>query len=345
MLQRQVIIPRGFPVCTKPFHGGWMPILFILLLTLQGGCRSTAEQESQEAPSDTPAVLRIDRGVEAMAPDDRLRMLFIAPYGGSQSLQQALTTSAERRAVTEHRFLADHCYDLLVRGPDAPANPWTVRILRTPTTDPNTPAESHQRRSLSYDRSHNEVAILPSFCPGETIDTRIEIHGEAHAAYHLEIYERRAEETESALWRRGRQDLPGFRPTGPRQSDTLAFNRRSSFPLAVTNTRCFAIVAHGENTLEDLDSRLLDLQGRSLALEVATDASSIVGPYCPFEDEIIRVEFRAYAGQGQFYWQLWEAPAAVGQLLLDARNASPSGAISPDVYRKIHTTLWGERTR
>lgn len=98
-------------------------------------------------------------------------------------------------------------------------------------------------------------------------------------------------------------------------------------------------MAHAEGGLEDLDTALYDLQGERLALEVATDQASVVGPWCPRRDMVVRVEFRAYKGQGSFYWQRWEADARTGAILNEITLKSADGSRSRRDLRRVWSSV------
>lgn len=102
-----------------------------------------------------------------------------------------------------------------------------------------------------------------------------------------------------------RGGLTRMQPQGSVQRWTLYENERVTFPVAMRAGRCYAIAAMAsEPGLTDLDITIENQTGERLALEAATDAQPVLGPWCPEGTDIYHIGFRAYEGGGSFTWQV-----------------------------------------
>ena len=310
----------------------------LLFASLAAGCRSTAADE-EAAPDDVgEALLSLDGRIDAPAATEALRELYLLSPLEAATALHPLRTDREGRARVVHTLAEGRCLSVLAHGDGA-----TALDLRVSPPMPDAPPAPDMLGAFGYDRGVNGVALVPSICPGEATELHVELRAAPGTVVALELHEWQGDALERGLWARGQADLPGFRPAGPVQEETLAALKRRAFPLGVSPSRCLAIVGYSEEALPDLDMQLQSRDGERLALEVAVDRGAVVGPLCPSARDVIRVEFRAYEGQGRFRWQLWESPAEVGQLLLDAREASPDGTLDERSARAISRALWDAR--
>lgn len=329
-----------------------------LVLSACGGARNDDPESLtlQEVPA-----LRVDGGVDPLSDSERLETLYLTQWPHDEVQEFQLRTDLRGRANLPYKLTSGHCLDALLDPIDpVEAHALQLQLRRPRPEDDANPArprrartaeESGQARSLrgqrvlALDRQVSTAVILPHVCPETAGDLTFDVRAAPQTTFRLRVHAWRGSPSDFGLYTRAHTDLPGFQAHGPIQTDTLPANQRRTFPFAVAKDRCVAVVAFAEEGLHDLDARLLSLQGEQLALEVATDQGSVVGPYCPFDDEIIRVEFRAYAGQGSFQWQLWDAPKTVGQRLLTAREASADGSLSSKDLEAIFEIIYPPRTR
>lgn len=305
-------------------------------------CRAKEEEQPRAFDADDARHIRVESGVEPVEDLSRLYSLYLPEASIVANDTRGVGTRADGRANLRIARQPHECIDLVISSAED-----TPHTLVLAAFEGGGSAHGARRtlppdeQLLGYDTGHATAWIIPQLCDGSGTPIDLYIQGLADTRYQIQVHRRKSTPVDRALYAQARRDLPGFRAYGPLQHDTLMNNERRSMPLAVSGDHCIAIAAHAAEGLEDLDAQLLDLHGDRLALEVATDASSIVGPYCPRKDEIIRVEFRAYAGQGSFQWQRWESEKSVGARLLDARQRAKDGRIDD----ALHATLRREVLR
>lgn len=308
---------------------GYLCLLLCAAPLLYGaGCKSKTPTETRISDSDRTRHLRVDSGAEPMHDVARLYSLFLPGASMVDDNSRTLTADARGLAFVRETIAKGECVDVLVDVPQNDAHTAFIAIFSLlPAHDDDTRAilDTHRQRLLAYDTQDAGAWILPHICPEDAETVQIVIRGQPNQEYQLQIHRTTSDDVDRALFAQARRDVPGFRGYGPLQRDVLQNNARLSLPLAVSGGHCIAIGAYAEAELDDLDARFVDLNGDQLALEVATDRASILGPYCPLTDEIIRVEFRAYAGQGAFRWQRWESPRSIGNRLVEARMQSVDG--------------------
>lgn len=288
--------------------------------------------------SDRARHLRVDSGAEPVQDVARLYSLYLPGASMVDDSTQTLQADARGLVFVPEAIAKDECVDVIIDVPPADAHSVFIAMFRRlpDEADEANPALGAGRQQLlAYDTQDSSAWILPHICPQEAETIQIVIRGQARQKYQLQIHRRTSDSVDRVLYARARSDLPGFRGYGPLQRDILQNNARVSLPLAVSGDHCIAIAAYAEDGLEDLDARFLDLNGDQLALEVATDRASILGPYCPLDNEIIRVEFRAYKGQGTFRWQRWESALDIGNQLIEARMRSADGNMSEATSQDI----------
>lgn len=319
-------------------RGATFVIVAMLFASLATACRSTAGDD-EAAPEDVgETLLRLDRGIEPLDRVEALRELYLLPPLESATALHPLRTDRDGRARITHALSGDRCLDVLAHGNEGAA--LVLRVAPRPSDDASAPRAPG---AWGYDRGANGVALVPAICPSEASNVTVELRAAPGTVAALELHERPSDALERGLWARGQADLPGFRPAGPVQEETLAELQRSSFPLQASPTRCLAIVGYSDDELPDLDMQLRSRDGEQLALEVAVGRGAVVGPFCPYAQDVIRAEFRAYQGQGRFLWQVWESPVEAGNVLLDARERSPDGTLPEGTRGAIFRALWSDR--
>ncbi len=303
-------------------------------------------------PADqAPRIQSIHIGEQASTIGDGERLLSMYVPRAQSPVYDADMPRTDRRGYTEKTMaLPQHtCSTILIGTNDPGEHDVQVVLMRADTSIKRSNKDQKDRDDdamggardeiLAYDTGHASAWILPQVCPDAHGTVRLALWGAPQHTYHVTQYTQASSEAERALYEQGRHDLPGFRPYAAVQRWTLPHDKRARFPLAVSASRCIAIVAHAEGGLEDLDTALYDLQGERLALEVATDQASVVGPWCPRRDMVVRVEFRAYKGQGSFYWQRWEADARTGAILNEITLKSADGSRSRRDLRRVWSSV------
>lgn len=309
-----------------------------LALVCGASCRSKKDEKTRSLAPDRARHIRVDSGAEPMDQFARLYTLYLPEAPVIADNTRTVGTGAQGRGILRAYVEPHTCIDVLIRASHDEAHDLWVAAFYTDPPEPKDPKVSStalQNRLLAYEHAHATAWILPHICPDEPGDVYFAFQAPPHERYQIQIHRQRSDGVDRALFEQARRDLVGFGAYGPLQRDVLANNMRRSFPLAVSADHCIAIAAQAEEGLQDLDAQLLSLDGELLALEVATDASSIVGPYCPLHDEILRVEFRAYAGQGGYRWQRWEASKPIGQRWVEARMRSKDGEIPAQVVEDL----------
>lgn len=318
-------------------------VFIVIALGVWGGCRAKTDDKARSMAPDLAQHIRVDSSAEPMRPLARLYALYLPGVSIIADTTRTVGTDAQGRGVRRDHVAPGECLDVLIDASHDEMHDFFVGVFYAPSAhDHDDSAKAHDawapKQLLSYDYAHSTAWSLSHVCPQNPGPIYFVLQGRPEERYQIQVHRRPADAVDQALFEQARRDLIGFRGYGPLQTEVLAHDRRRSYPLAISRDHCLAIAAHADAGLQDLDAQLLGLDGEVLALEVATDASSIVGPYCPLEDEIIRVEFRAYEGQGGFRWQRWEAPKSIGQRLVDARMASKDGTLNPrfveDVWRR-----------
>lgn len=316
--------------------------LWILLcsapLTFGASCKSKTATDTRMSDSGRARHIRVDSGAEPMSDVARLYSLYLPGAPVVDDTSRLVQADAQGLVFVRETIAANECVDVLIDVPQEDAHPAFVglfALLPQHTQVMNSVAETGHQQLLAYDTQDASAWIMPHVCPEETTRVQLVLRGQPRQEYQLQVQRTASDAVDRALYAQAHRDLPGFRGYGPLQRDVLQNNARISLPLAVSREHCIAIAAYAEAGLDDLDARFLDLHGDLLALEVATDHASILGPYCPLDDEIIRVEFRAYKGQGAFRWQRWESDIDIGNQLVDARIQSKDGKMSDTTQRAI----------
>lgn len=321
--------PRGLPV--RALRRSSPTLCFVLAtgwLALPGCQRGDDDDEAVVSRIDERP-LSLAGGVKPVRENERLQRLFLPQPDGNSSRPapetRTLTTDREGLLRVPLTLAQNQCVSVLVAGFDAP---FRLRLART--TDVN-----ERRASLGWDPSSTTrdaptdpyAAVLSSVCADVSDAYQLDIRSEKPQALTI-VWQLEGEKPAlTTLQTLARATLPGFRRAGPVQHYTLASLERASFPIFATADRCIAVAVQGDDDVRDIDARFVSLRGEELALDVSTDASAVAGPYCPWDDEVIRVEFRMYAGQGDFQWQLWDADAERGRVLETTRRASSDGAL------------------
>lgn len=315
----------------------WCVVALLALVHL-AGCRSKKDDKLRSLAPDRARHIRVEGGAEPVDALARLHALYLPQASVVANDTRTVGLNAQGHGILRAFVEPHECMDVLIEAADATPHDFFIGVFYTDPPAPSNPeisATALQTRLLAYESGHGSAWALAHLCPDEPGDIYFALQGRPDERYQLQTHRQRSDRIDRALFEQARRDLVGFRAYGPLQRDVLANNMRRSFPLAVSGGHCVAVAAQAEEGLDDLDAQLLDLTGEVLALEVATDASSIVGPYCPLHDEIIRVDFRAYAGQGAYRWQRWEAPKHIGQRWVQARMASKDGVIPASLVEEL----------
>ena len=178
---------------------------------------------------------------------------------------------------------------------------------------------------LWRDNRNTGRAALPGWCTPDAIPLVIELHAEAATPVEFAFYLEDQALARATLTQEAMRVFPGFRPLGDAHRHVLAAGQRVEFPFAVRANACYGAVASAEEGVTDLDLRLIDQRGTQLALDVATTATPFVGPWCPDRDDVLRLEFRMYDGEGAFHWQVFDIDRATGEAMYERRLNSPDG--------------------
>lgn len=313
----------------------WASLL--VLAALHASCSRSPDTDATNLAPTSDTKLILDGRVENLPAGERLMGLYFPDLTQESTRELSLATDGRGRTKAQVTLPPAHCLHVLLERDDNDAtdHPLALRVRTTSSPD-------EEGRTLAIAQAHATALPLSGICPSreQALPLELEIRGAANASYTLRLFLPQSDALERGVFAQGRRDLPGFQPYGPLQEDTLAANRRGSFPLALSPERCFAIVAYADEGLLDIDARLVRLSGELLALEVSTDQASVLGPYCPYELEVARVEFRAYEGEGRFRWQVWASPEATGRRLYEAREASPTGTLPTGLRRELQDAGW-----
>lgn len=321
--------PRDLPVrALRRFPSTLCHALALVSLAVPGCSRGEVDEEAVVSRIDERP-LTLAGGVAPLREHERLQRLFLPQPEGNSPLPspqtRTLTTDRDGTARLPLALAEHQCVTVLVYGYDAP---FRLRLART--------TDLHERRvSVGWDPSSSTrnaasdpyAAVLSSVCADAPDAYHLDIRSETPQALTVVWQIEGENPARTTLQTLTRVTLPGFRRAGPVQPYTLASLERASFPIFATADRCIAVAVQGDDGVLDIDARFVSLRGEELALDVSTDSNAVVGPYCPWDDEVIRVEFRMYAGQGDFQWQLWDADAERGRALEAARRASSDGAL------------------
>lgn len=317
--------------------------LLVALAFSSSACRGNGDDDDALISRIDARPLSLAGGVEPLQNDERLTRLFMPGPSGPKDVspREAFsgTTNRQGRLDVPITLEADHCVTAVASGG---TTPFRLRLTRKSgavddvrsvvmgSDDAGTGAENDGTRSANpASPAPMYAAVLSSICADTAGTYRIEISSRAAQAMTV-VWQDEGKNTPLTHLQSVVQDaLPGFRRAGPPQRHTLVAAQRAQFPLFVSAGRCIGVAAQGEGDVVDLDARFLSLTGEELALDVSTDTSAVVGPYCPYEDEVIRVEFRMYDGQGSFQWQVWDEDETRGRALENARRASPDGRLPP----------------
>lgn len=276
------------------------------------------------------ATLAIPDESTAVSIHESMHAIFLAPSEVPLDVRTQSVTP-ERPATFDLPLVEDACLSVVAELDGPPTGqPLTLRIVNP------------LGEAVWTDERNDGVAALSHWCPpqapapaapsdvsggDDAPAARYTLQAESAIAGTLRVtkrWETPNAETR-ALSELAQRWLPGFRPLGPPQRYLLAPNQRAELPFAVRSDACYGLIAVGEPSVEDLDLRLLTLDGEQLALEVSTEPRAFVGPICPVHDGVVRVEFRMYAGSGGFRWQLFDIDRETGRALLERRAASADG--------------------
>lgn len=96
-----------------------------------------------------------------------------------------------------------------------------------------------------------------------------------------------------------RLNLLGYRQIGGAITGTLEMQRQQEHTVPLNAGACYAIVAAGDQNVEDLDLRVIAPTGNVLGQDVATDSHPVV-KICPAISGPHRVQVRMYAGAGRY---------------------------------------------
>lgn len=283
-------------------------------LVLLSGC-----QGNQEPPS--PRIYTSDADLVLKLPDEStgeslarsMEAVFLPP-SDMPSAAQRISLAPEKEVQWNQPLGANECLHLLARLDGPPSGqPLGLRI------------RNEEGKILAADEENDGVAAISSWCSTSEQVLRVEAQSSIAGELLVTTQVTPGSPTEVRISDHAQRWLPGFRAVGPVHRYVLANNQRVELPIAMRNDACYGVVVAADGGLEDIDVRLLSLTGEQMALEVSTAADAFVGPYCPVHDSVVRVEFRAYKGQGAFDWQVFDIGRAAGETMLRAREASPDG--------------------
>lgn len=291
----------------------WRPCAAVLVvLTGCNGERTRLEPTTFVPAPEATITLEVREAITSADIDQRATFLPGDDAAAGESLRLALNTDGHAQESVALRAgeclsAAAHLVSATVRGE-----------VHLSLTDASTGARW-------IDDSDTQTAAIARWCTSHDQTLTLALTGPPREDVLIALHVETATPIDLQLWQDATQYFTPFRPQSPTHHFALAQGKRATFPFAVERDRCYAIVAAGGDGVEDLDLRLINLRGEQLLLEVATDARAFVGPYCPRHDEVVRAEFRMYAGEGEFGWRVLDIARDEGAAIAAQRLASPDG--------------------